>query len=110
MSPSLGRVLVVASLLTTSAGANASVESMGVADRLRLAPVSTASFLTPHSPRLVLTIGAPKAAPARLGQGSMLRLMIDPHSYRWEIDALGGAWLSPVMANGTLVGRLQFRF
>jgi hypothetical protein len=40
----------------------------------------------------------------------MFRLMLDPQYYRWEIDALGGAWLTPTWAHGTLAGSLILRF
>jgi hypothetical protein len=106
MSMAVGRTLAVAGLLAASAVASASAPS----EHLTIRPGAGLALQTLSPPKLVLTVGDQMSEPRSRSHPTTMRLMIDPQYYRWEIDALGGAWLSPVVTGSAFVGRLVFRF
>jgi hypothetical protein len=120
MLVAVGRAFTVVALL--AAGENtalAAFESLkpllrdetskGADEVATFMPTLRLRFAMPYQPGVSLRVG-PLERGARLRDPSMLRLMVDPRSYRMELDALGDAWLSPTWTNGALVGRLLLRF
>jgi hypothetical protein len=109
------RTLLVLVLLGATGSAGASEESGAWVASLRGASIHGSEHLTLASawgarlpnaglPRLVLTVGVPKGL-----ETTETRRLSEPPFHGWQIDALGGAWLSPVVTRSTFL-KLLFRF
>jgi hypothetical protein len=120
MTLAKGRALVVVALLTAGESRAASAlgdvrlsireeASKGADEGTTIAPKLRLRAQTNYRTSFVLTTGDLKLREP-LDRPSMLQLMIDPHYYRLEFDALGGVSLSPTLAHGTLAGSLLLRF
>jgi hypothetical protein len=120
MLVAVGRAFTVIALLSASASTAFSAfestkpllrdeESKSGDEVATFRPMLRLRFAMPYQPGVMLRIGALDRG-ARLGDPSMLRLIVDPQFYRMDIDALGDAWLSPTWTHGALVGRLLLRF
>jgi hypothetical protein len=115
MSNSIRRTLLLLTLLGARGSAGASEEggawaapsrdvSIHRSERLTLASAWGARVPTVDLPRLVLTVGVPKE-----NETVKTRPLLEPPFHGWQIDALGGAWLSPAVTRSTFL-KLLFRF